>query len=94
MAANRTYFEDPAIRKEAGEGLWTHPYSIAPNVGLYRFVDTRHCDEKQAANGKWWFEYDHFQTIKQWAERNKHPLGYAARLFGAVRYEDCGEING
>ena len=94
MGVNKTYFEDTDLRKEAAEGLWPHDYSIAASVVLYRFVDTRHCDEKQAANGKWWFEYEHFQTIKHWAERNNYPLGYAARIFGAVLYKDCPEING
>ena len=45
-----------------------------------------------AADGPWWFEYEHFQTIKHFAERNGYKFGYAARLFAAILYE-WSEVN-
>ncbi len=46
-----------------------------------------------AADGPWWFEFDHYQTIRHFADRNRYSLGYAARLFAAILYE-WSEVNG
>lgn len=45
-----------------------------------------------AADGPWWFEFEHFQTIKHFAIQHGYTLGYAARLFAAILYE-WSEVN-
>src|SRR4051812_27684107 len=38
-------------------------------------------------NGPWWFEYESFQSIKHFAQRNGYSFSYAARLFAAILYQ-------
>ena len=77
---------------EAAKGLWPHEYSVPAGTVLYRFVDTTRGPAISAADGPWWFEFEHFQTIKHFALRQGYTLGYAARLFAAILYE-WSEVN-
>lgn len=79
-------------RSYAAKGLWPREHEIAKGTVLYRFVDTTRAADRVGADGPWWFEYEHFQTIKHFAERHGHSLGYAARLFAAILYE-WSEVN-
>lgn len=60
---------------------------------IYRFYDaTRAPTPVMGADGAWWLEFDHFQSVKHFAARHGYTLSYAARLFAAVLYE-WSEVN-
>jgi hypothetical protein len=86
--ANEHYI--PRSYALAKTGLWPHEVSIPTGTRLYRFVDF--AKGPAAADGSWWFEYEHYQSIMMFAQRNGHPVGYTARLFAAILYE-WGEVN-
>jgi hypothetical protein len=88
--ANRAFFLPS--RPEAAKGLWPHEYSVATGTILYRFVDATKRPPTFGADGPWWFEFEHFQTIKHFSMRHGYSLGYAARLFAAILYE-WSEVN-
>lgn len=71
---------------EAAKGLRPREHSIAAGDVLYRFADSRRA-LAEAADGPWWFEYEHFQTIRHFALQHGYSLSYAARLFAAILYE-------
>ena len=77
---------------QAARGLWPRQYEIAQGTYLYRFIDLGRMPAAAAADGPWWLEYEHFQTIRHFAERHGYALGYAARLFAAILYE-WSEVN-
>lgn len=77
---------------EAAKGLWSHEYPVKKGTVLYRFIDTTRGAAIVGADGPWWFEFEHFQSIKHFALRNGYSLGYAARLFAAILYE-WSEVN-
>src|SRR5580765_4432657 len=69
------------------------PFIVPAGQVLYRFYDTRRAPApQQGAQGEWWFEFEHHQTIKHFALRHGYSMSYAARLFAAVRYE-WSEVN-
>ena len=78
--------------REAMKGLWPQPYDLKAGCILYRFIDTGRRSPEEAADGPWWFEYEHYSTIKHFAGRHGYPLSYAARLFAAILYE-WSEVN-
>jgi hypothetical protein len=82
-------------RAEALKGMFpAHPFTVPAGQVIYRFYDrTRATSPERGANGAWWFEFEHFQTIRHFAARHGHTLGYAARLFAAVLYE-WSEVDG
>ena len=90
LAVNRQYLAP--TRAEAAKGLWPCEHMIHPHTVLYRFVDTTRTSPEAGADGAWWFEYEHFQTIKHFASRQGYSLGYSARLFAAILYE-WSEVN-
>ena len=64
------------------------PIEVVPDQVLYRFYGTDKARSlADGANGGWWFEYEHFQTIKHFALRNGYPISHAARLFAAILFE-------
>lgn len=63
--ANNAFLSGSRIA--AGNGLWPRQHRIEKDSILYRFADTSYREPSQAADGPWWFEFDHFQTIKQGA---------------------------
>jgi hypothetical protein len=71
----------------AMKGLWPHQSSIAKGIILYRFVDLSKAPSAIAADGPWWFEFEHYQRIRHFSLQHKYPLGYCARMFAAVLYE-------
>jgi len=79
-------------RAEAAKGLWPHEHSIDSGTTLYRFIDAHCAGSSHAADGPWWFEFQEYQTIKQFALRHGCGLGYAARLFAAILYK-WSEVN-
>lgn len=79
-------------RPYAARGLWPREHEIPKGTVLYRFVDTTRAADRVGADGPWWFEYEYFQSIKHYAERHGHSLGYAARLCAAILYE-WSEVN-
>lgn len=81
-----------AGRADAAKGLWPHRHEIAQGTVLYRFIDLHRAAPAQAADGPWWFEFEHFQAIRHFAARHGYSLGYAARLFAAILYE-WSEVN-
>lgn len=84
-----------AVRKaDAAKGInMAREVVIPKGQVIYRFYDLVRSPSPQArAEGAWWLEYEHFQSIKHFAERNGYTLGYAARLFAAVLYE-WSEVN-
>jgi hypothetical protein len=89
-AANQLFIGGSYTR--AAEGLWPREYSIPKGVILYRFINTSKEPPEAGADGPWWFEFDHFQTIRQFSIRHGYSLGYAARLFAAILYE-WSEVN-
>ena len=69
------------------------PIVVPAGQVLYRFYDTaRAATPRLGADGAWWLEFEHFQTIRHFALRHGYSLSYAARLFVAVLYE-WSEIN-
>jgi hypothetical protein len=76
-------------RARARKGMrFTRAVPFPPGVTLYRFYDTAKAPTRErGAAGCWWFEFEHFQTIKHFALRHGYSLSYAARLFGAIAYE-------
>jgi hypothetical protein len=89
-AANQEFFASSRI--EASKGLWPHEHSVAASTVLYRFVDTSRTPPETGADGPWWFEYEHYQSIKHFGLRHGYSLGYSARLFAAILYE-WSEVN-
>ena len=81
-----------STRAAASLGLWPHEHPVVAGTVLYRFMDTTYRMPSKAADGPWWFEYEHFQTIKHFGERHGYSLGYSARLFAAILYE-WSEVN-
>jgi hypothetical protein len=86
------FFNNPYVSdgyKLARTGMWTiRPVEIDPKQVLYRFYGTNKArTPAEGANGGWWFEYEHFQTIKHFALRNGYPVSHAARLFAAILFE-------
>lgn len=79
---------------EAQKGMsMIRPFEIPRGQVLYRFYDTKGGrSPAQGADGAWWLEYEHFQTIKHFALRHGYSLSYAARLFTAILYE-WSEVN-
>ena len=88
--ANRQYLA--SAYSEATKGLWPHEYPVNAGTVLYRFIDTSRSAPLVGADGPWWFEFEHFQSIKHFALRYGYSLGYAARLFAAILYE-WSEVN-
>lgn len=86
MAAVNQEFLAP-FRAEAEKGLWPHEHSIAAGTVLYRFIDTTRSPPQVGADGPWWFEFEHFQSIRHFSMRHGYSLGYSARLFAAILYE-------
>jgi hypothetical protein len=76
----------------AAAGLWPHQHELPKGIHLYRFIDLSKTPSSLGADGPWWFEYEHFQTMRTFAERNGYSLGYVARLFAAILYE-WSEVN-
>lgn len=69
------------------------PVELMPSQIIYRFYDsTRVLTPSQGANGAWWVEFESFQSIKHFAERQGYSFSYAARLFAAILYE-WSEVN-
>ena len=83
-----------AGQPKAREGLsMMRPFPLAQGQVLYRFYDSRRaCKPEDGADGPWWLEYEHYQSVKHFALRHGYPLGYAARLFAAILYE-WSEVN-
>ena len=79
---------------KAREGMsMIRPFEIPAGQVLYRFYDSNRArTPEEGANGPWWLEYEHFQTIKHFALRNGYTISYAARLFAAILYE-WSEVN-
>jgi hypothetical protein len=79
---------------KAREGMsMIRPIDIPRGQVLYRFYDASKArSPEEGADGPWWLEYEHFQTIKHFALRNGYSLSYAARLFAAILYE-WSEVN-
>jgi hypothetical protein len=79
---------------KAREGLsMMRPVELPAGQVLYRFYDSNSArTPEDGANGPWWLEYEHFQSVKHFALRHGYPLGYAARLFAAILYE-WSEVN-
>lgn len=79
---------------KALEGMsMVREYDLAPDLVLYRFIDTSNGSPETGANGPWWLEYEYFQKIKHFALQHGYSLSYAARLFAAILYE-YSEVNG
>ena len=89
-AANQEFLA--STRNEAAKGLWPYEHPVAVSTVLYRFIDTSRTTPEIGADGPWWFEYEHFQTIKHFGMRHGYSLGYSARLFAAILYE-WSEVN-
>lgn len=72
-----------AIRGIARPTLYTVPIGSK----LYRFVDINRGPHRVQANSPWWFEFEPFENVRQFAERHGYTLDYCARLFLAVLHE-------
>ena len=84
--ANDAFLDGSAAA--AAHGMWPRAYDLASWTVLYRFVSLTHSPSPRvAADGPWWFEYEGYQQIRTFAERNHYPLGYAVRLFAGILYE-------
>jgi hypothetical protein len=77
----------------ASRGIFPRDHVIRAGTFVYRFVDLAHGPPEAAADGPWWFEYEHYRTIVSFAERHGYRTSYAARLFAAILYEWRGDIN-
>jgi hypothetical protein len=85
----------PETRTQALQGLqMARNFEILPGQVIYRFYDRRRATTPQlGAHGAWWFEFEHFQSIKHFALQHGHAFSYAARLFAAILYE-WSEVDG
>ena len=91
------HFNNPYLSegyKKAREGMsMIRPIEIPEGQVLYRFYDSNRArTPKEGADGAWWVEYEHFQTIKHFALQHGYTFSYAARLFAAILYE-WSEVN-
>lgn len=79
---------------KAREGMsMVRPFEIPEGQVLYRFYDSNKArTPEEGANGPWWLEFEHFQSIRHFALRNGYSMSYAARLFTAILYE-WSEVN-
>ena len=77
---------------KAAQGLRPRQHSVPKGTWLYRFIDLTKAPSKKGADGPWWFEFEHFQSIKSFSQRHGYSLGYTARLFAAILYE-WSEVN-
>jgi hypothetical protein len=69
--------------------------TVPAGTRLYRFVNAGDLESTASqANRPWWFEYEPFQNMRHFAERNGHTLAYCARLFLAIRHQYKAEISG
>jgi hypothetical protein len=92
-----TPFNNPFVSagyQKAREGMsLIRPVQLEPGQVLYRFYDSSRARSPAAgAEGAWWLEFEHFQTVKHFALRNGYTFSYAARLFAAILYE-WSEVN-
>lgn len=85
--ANPHHAQNPALRQAAKQGLRPYPFELQPGMVLYRYIDVKKSTPEVASDGPWWFEYESFQRIKHFAQRNGYAHSYAARLFGAILFE-------
>lgn len=70
-------------------------YTVPAGTRLYRFVDAGRPESTTSqANRPWWFEYEPFQNMRHFAERNGHTLAHCARLFLAIRHQYTQQITG
>jgi len=76
----------------ASKGLWPHEFEVQKGTVLYRFIDISKAPSVIGADGPWWFEFDHYQQIKGFAQQHGYALGYCARIFAAILYE-WSEVN-
>jgi hypothetical protein len=91
------HFNNPYVSegyKKAREGMsMIRPIEIPEGQVLYRFYDSNRARSPQeGADGAWWLEYEHFQTVKHFALSHGYAFSYAARLFAAILYE-WSEVN-
>jgi len=69
------------------------PVELPKDLVIYRFYDNNSARRPEdGMRGIWWMEYEHFQAIKHFADRNGYSRSYAARLFAAILYE-WSEVN-
>jgi hypothetical protein len=61
------------------------PMHLHPQQYLYRFASSTSPAAAQLGGG-WWLEYEHFRTIRAFADENGYSLRDAARLFLALPY--------
>lgn len=92
-----TPFNSPFVSAgyaKAREGMsMIRPIQLEPGQVIYRFYDSsRAHSPAKGADGAWWLEYEHFQTVRHFALRHGYAFGYAARLFTAILYE-WSEVN-
>lgn len=84
---NNHYLSEGYNKAQEGMSM-IRPYEVHEGQVLYRFYDSNRARTPQeGADGAWWLEYEHFQTIKHFALRHGYTLSYAARLFTAILYE-------
>jgi hypothetical protein len=74
--ANPHHAQNPALRQAAKQGLRPYPFELQPGMVLYRYIDVKKSTPEVASDGPWWFEYESFQRIKHFAQRNgyAHPI--------------------
>jgi hypothetical protein len=88
MKFYNNYYLSAGYAKARGGMSLIRPFNIPSGQVLYRFYDSsKALTPEDGANGPWWVEFDHFQTIKHFALRNGYSFSYAARLFAAILYE-------
>ncbi len=87
MCINEKYLSQGYIEARKGISI-PHPINLHEGQVIYRFYDsTKVHDQKVAANGAWWIEYEYFQKIKHFALQHGYSFSYAARIFAAILYE-------
>jgi hypothetical protein len=83
------YINSGFLTKEYIEALkgmpLPRPINLHQGQVIYRFYDSK--NPQLAINGAWWFEYEYFQKIKQFALQHGYSFSYAVRLFAAILYE-------
>ena len=90
--ANNVFFSKGYDKAREGMSM-IRPIEIPMGIVLYRFYDSSRARSPQdGAKGPWWIEFEYFQQIKYFADRNGYSRSYTARLFAAILYE-WSEVN-
>lgn len=86
-AINEYCFSQSYYWLEANKGMvWIRRIHLHPYQRYYRFTSYS-VGKEDRISGSWWFDYENYLNILDFAKRTDLSPGYAARLKAAITYE-------